>query len=77
MTTPGPPRDEYAELTARVRDARAAVDAATQRLNEAAGELRAYVTRAEAELTQEQRAEAEGLLASHSAHRRGFHPPPS
>ena len=77
MTTPGPPHDEYADLIARVHDAQSDLDAADKRLREAVGELSTYVKRAEPELTEEQRREAEGLIQVRPEHRRAFHPPPS
>jgi hypothetical protein len=77
MSAPHAPHDQYAALVARVHEARAALDVADQRLREAVGELSAYVKRADAELTDEQRREAEALITVHPEHRRAFHPPPS
>ena len=77
MSAPGPPHDEFRELVEKVHRAQNEAHEAEQRLNEAVGELTAYVKRAEPELTDDQKREADALITVHPAHRRAFHPPPS
>jgi hypothetical protein len=77
VTAPGAPRDAFGDLVARAREARAALDDAESRWRAAVDELSAYVSRASLELSDDERREADALIAVRREHRRVFHPPPS